>query len=165
MFFSVLVYNNMRGKQAPQRVIKPDPKYQSTTIAKFINLVMQDGKKSIAQKIVYDAFEAIREETDQDPLGVFNKAIKNVAPMIEVRSRRVGGANYQIPMQVRGDRRMALAYRWILTAARARKGKPMRNKLADELLAASQNQGEAVKKRDDIHRMAEANRAFAHFGR
>lgn len=155
----------MRGKQAPQRVIKPDPKYQSTTIAKFINLVMQDGKKSIAQKIVYDAFEAIREETDQDPLGVFNKAIKNVAPMIEVRSRRVGGANYQIPMQVRGDRRMALAYRWILTAARARKGKPMRNKLADELLAASQNQGEAVKKRDDIHRMAEANRAFAHFGR
>ncbi|MBT3412548.1 MAG: 30S ribosomal protein S7 [Candidatus Jacksonbacteria bacterium] len=155
----------MRGKQAPQRVIKPDPKYQSTTIAKFINLVMHDGKKSIAQKIVYDAFEAIREETDQDPLGVFNKAIKNVAPMIEVRSRRVGGANYQIPMQVRGDRRMALAYRWILTAARARKGKPMRNKLADELLAASQNQGEAVKKRDDIHRMAEANRAFAHFGR
>ena len=155
----------MRGKQAPQRVIKPDPKYQSTTIAKFINLVMHDGKKSIAQKIVYDAFEAIREETDQDPLGVFNKAIKNVAPMIEVRSRRVGGANYQIPMQVRGDRRMALAYRWILTAARARKGKPMRNKLADELLAASQNQGEAVKKRDEIHRMAEANRAFAHFGR
>ncbi len=154
----------MRGKPAPKRALKPDPKYQSTTIAKLINIIMEGGKKSVAQRIVYDAFDIIRDQTKQDPLGIFNKAIKNVAPTVEVRSRRVGGANYQVPMQVRGDRRMALAYRWLLTAARKRKGKPMKHKLAEELLAASENMGDAVKKRDDMHRMAEANRAFAHFG-
>ncbi len=153
----------MRGKRAPKRTIKPDPKYQSITIAKFINTVMKRGKKTVAQEVVYGAFDIMREETKQDPLGIFNKAIKNIAPAIEVRSKRVGGANYQVPVQVRGDRKLALAYRWLLIAVYAKKGKPTAKKLAEELIAAANGEGMAIKKRDDVHRMAEANRAFAHF--
>ncbi len=152
----------MRGRRAPRRAIQPDPKYHSPAIAKFINIVMQRGKKTVAQKVVYGAFEQIRAK-EQDPIVVFEAAIKNAAPMVEVKSKRVGGANYQVPIEVRGDRRMALAYRWIIAGAAARKGKPMRERLAMELLDASNNQGEAVKKKLDIQRMAEANRAFAHF--
>ncbi|MBI4425966.1 MAG: 30S ribosomal protein S7 [Candidatus Kerfeldbacteria bacterium] len=153
----------MRGKRAPQREIAPDPRYNSTLIAKFINHVMERGKKSVAQKIVYGAFVLVKEKSKQDPLGVFDTAMKNVAPILEVKSKRVGGANYQIPIEVRGDRRIALAMRWIIDAAKNKKGRAMPDKLAQELLEASQNQGDAVKKRADVHRMAEANRAFAHF--
>lgn len=155
----------MRGKQAPRRKIGNDPKYANMAVAKFINYVMLDGKKTTAQKIVYGAFDKIQEKTKKEPVEVFETAIKNVSPLLEVKSKRVGGANYQIPLQVRAERRMQLAYRWILIAARAKKGKPMIDKLADELLLAADNQGEAVKKKMDVQRMAEANRAFAHFAR
>jgi len=153
----------MRGKQAPKRDLTPDPKYNSTLIAKFINYIMQRGKKTIAQSIVYGAFDIIKEKTKQDPLTVFDAAMKNVAPILEVKSKRVGGANYQVPIEVRGDRRISLAMRWLIGAASSKKGKPMKVKLATELMEASVNQGDAVKKRADVHRMAEANRAFAHF--
>ncbi len=153
----------MRGKQAPKRELKPDPKYNSTLIAKFINYIMQRGKKTVAQSIVYGAFEIIKEKTKQDPLTVFDAAMKNVAPILEVKSKRVGGANYQVPIEVRGDRRISLGMRWIIGAAQSKKGRPMLQKLAQELMEASVNQGDAVKKRADVHRMAEANRAFAHF--
>lgn len=154
----------MRGKkQAPKRQITPDTKYQSVVIGKFINYVMERGKKTVAQKIVYGAFAAIEKETKRDPLEVFDEAIKNVAPMVEVKGKRVGGANYQVPMEVRGDRRLALAFRWIIGAAKAKKGRPMAEKLAAELIAAASNQGDAVRKREDVQKMAEANRAFAHF--
>jgi small subunit ribosomal protein S7 len=126
---------------------------------------MRQGKKTIAQKIVYNALDILADKTKKKSLEVFNEAIKNVTPSVEVKSRRVGGANYQIPMRVVGDRRLALALRWIISAAKARKGKPMREKLAQELLEASQGQGAAVKKKEDVYRMAEANRAFAHFAR
>ncbi|MEN9557711.1 MAG: hypothetical protein RL141_80 [Candidatus Parcubacteria bacterium] len=155
----------MRGKQAPHRKIGTDPKYLNMGVAKFINYVMQDGKKATAQKIVYGAFEVIKEKTKKDPLEVFETAVKNVSPLLEVKSRRVGGANYQIPLQVRAERRMQLAYRWLLTAARLKKGRPMMDRLADELLLAAESQGEAFKKKQDVQRMAEANRAFAHFAR
>lgn len=124
---------------------------------------MRRGKKSVAARIVYHSFEIISAKTKQDPLAIFEKALKNVQPQIEVRSRRVGGANYQIPVEVRGERKNALAFRWLLTAARSRKGRPMAEKLAEELMSAAKGEGSAVKKRDDVHRMAEANRAFAHF--
>jgi len=155
----------MRGKQAPKRVILPDPKYSNVLVAKFINYVMQGGKKSTAQKVVYNAFDIISEKTKQDPIEVFDAALKNVGPALEVRSRRIGGANYQIPVPVRGDRRTALTYRWILTAARSKKGKPMAERLANELMDAANNEGDAIKKRGDVQKMAEANRAFAHFAR
>ena len=155
----------MRGKQAPRRKIGNDPKHANMGVAKFINYVMKDGKKTTAQKIVYGAFDRIAEKTQKNPVEVFETAIKNVSPLLEVKSKRVGGANYQIPMQVRAERRMQLAYRWLLTAARSKKGKPMVVKLADELLLAADNQGDAVKKKLDVQRMAEANRAFAHFAR
>ena len=155
----------MRGKQAPRRKIGNDPKHANMAVAKFINYVMKDGKKTTAQKIVYGAFDRIAEKTQKNPVEVFETAIKNVSPLLEVKSKRVGGANYQIPLQVRAERRMQLAYRWILTAARAKKGKPMMVKLSDELLLAADNQGDAVKKKLDVQRMAEANRAFAHFAR
>ncbi len=132
-------------------------------IAKFINLIMERGKKSVAQSVVYDCFAIISERTKQDPLDVFDRAIKNVAPVLEVKSRRVGGANYQIPIEVRGDRRLALALRWIIGAAKSRTGKPMREKLAEEFIDASERRGDAMKKKEDVQRMAEANRAFAHF--
>ena len=153
----------MRGKKAPKRDIQPDLKYNSVTIAKFINLIMTRGKKTVAERVLYDSFDIIKEKTKKDPLEVFNEAMKNVSPVVEVKSRRIGGANYQIPIEVKGDRRSALAMRWIITASRSRKGKPMREKLAQELMDASENQGAAIKKREDVHRMAEANRAFAHF--
>jgi small subunit ribosomal protein S7 len=155
----------MRGKQAPKRKILPDPKYKNIHIAKFINYLMLKGKKSIAQTVVYGAFDILKEKTKQDPLDIFDQAIKNITPALEVKSRRVGGANYQIPIQVRGDRKLSLAYHWIINAARNKKGKPMEEKLAAEILAAYNNEGDAIKKKLDMHRMAEANKAFAHFAR
>ena len=155
----------MRGKQAPKRELTPDPKFGNVYVTKLINYIMFDGKKSIAQKVVYDAFDLIGEKTKQNPLDIFETAIKNVMPSLEVKSKRVGGANYQVPMSVRGDRRYVLAYRWVITAARSKKGRPMAQKLADELVAAANNEGDAIKKKQDVQRMAEANRAFAHFAR
>ena len=155
----------MRGKAAPKRNIDPDPKYQNQVLAKFVNYVMKDGKKSIAQRIVYQALAEIEQKTSQNPAELFDTAIKNVMPLVEVRGRRIGGANYQIPIPVRGERKYSLAFRWILGAARAKKGKPMAEKLAAELLAASNKEGDAMKKKNDVHKMAEANRAFAHFAR
>jgi len=155
----------MRGKRAPKRQIDPDPKYNSIVIAKFINTIMRRGKKSVAQRIVYSCLQRLHDKTKQDALKVFEQALHNVMPAVEVRGRRVGGANYQVPVPVTGDRRYALAFRWLIAAAHARKGKPMDIKLADELLAALNNEGEAIKKKQDVQRMAEANRAFAHFAR
>lgn len=155
----------MRGKQAPKRKILPDPKYNSTVVAKLINCVMSDGKKSTSQKVVYDALQIVEEKAKKPAIDVFNEAMKNVSPMLEVKSKRVGGANYQIPIQVRAERRIQLAFRWLLTAARTKKGKPMAIKLSSEILAAAENLGDAVKKKQDVQRMAEANRAFAHFAR
>lgn len=153
----------MRGKPAPKRKITPDPKFKSPVVGKFINYVMERGKKSVAQKVVYDALEMVSEKTKRDALEVFEQALKQIAPSMEVRGRRVGGANYQVPYPVRGDRRNVLAFRWLLTAARARKGMPMKEKLAMELMDAAENQGAAIKKKQDTHKMAESNRAFAGF--
>jgi small subunit ribosomal protein S7 len=155
----------MRGKSAIKRDLAPDSKYGSVLVAKLINYVMRDGKKSIAEKVVYDCLDIVGTETKQSPLDVFDEALKNITPTVEVKSKRVGGANYQVPMPVRGDRRYALAYRWLLVAARGKKGRPMSEKLAGELMSAAKNEGEAVKKRADVQRMAEANRAFAHLAR
>ncbi len=155
----------MRGKQAPKRKLIPDPKYGNEQVAKLINYVMHDGKKTIAQHVVYEAFDVMREKTKQEPTNIYELALKNVMPSLEVKSRRVGGANYQVPMSVRGERRLILALRWILVATRGKKGRRMALKLADELIAASNNEGDAVKKKLDVQRMAEANRAFAHFAR
>lgn len=154
----------MRGKQASKRRIKPDPKFNRVDIAKLINRLMERGKKTIAQDIVYTAFEHLSNVTKQDPLDIYDKAMQNIMPNLEVKGKRIGGANYQVPVVVIGDRKNILAHRWLLAAARSKKGKPMAQKLADELLAASKGEGDAVKKRDDVQRMAEANRAFAHFG-
>ena len=154
----------MRGKQAPKRKIAPDPRFDNETVSKIINLIMLRGEKTIAQSIVYGALDIIKEKTKNDPIKVFELAIKNISPVLEVKSRRIGGANYQVPIEVKGNRKITLAMRWIITAARAKKGKSMKDKLSQELIDASQKQGEAMKKREDVHRMAEANRAFAHFG-
>lgn len=153
----------MRHKRAVHRIIPPDPVYNSVTLAKFTNIVMTRGKKSVAIRIVAGALDLIKERTKLEPIEVFDKAIRNVAPVLEVKSKRIGGANYQVPIEVRGDRKLALAFRWIIGAARSRKGKPMFERLADELIAASNKEGDAIKKREDVHRMADANRAFAHF--
>ncbi|MEK7473135.1 MAG: 30S ribosomal protein S7 [Patescibacteria group bacterium] len=155
----------MRGKKAPRRKIIADSKYNSPLVSKLINYVMQDGKKTTAQNIVYSAFEQIEKKMEKPALEIFDEALKNVSPTLEVKAKRVGGANYQVPLQVRADRRIQLAYRWLLVAARARKGKPMAEKLAFELMEAAQNQGDAVKKKMEVQRMAEANRAFAHFAK
>jgi small subunit ribosomal protein S7 len=155
----------MRGKPAPKRKIEGDIKYNDIDIAKFINYCMSNGKKNTAQKVVYTAFEIIKDKTKQDPRHIFNKALKKISPLLEVRGRRIGGANYQIPYQVRGERRFALGCRWLLDAAADRKGKPMSIKLADEIMAASEGEGAAVAKRESVHRMAESNKAFAHFAR
>ena len=152
-----------RRHRADKREIIPDPKYDNEVVTKFMNSVMYDGKKSVAEQIVYGAFELIEGKTKQDPLGVFRQALDNVMPSIEVRSRRVGGATYQVPVEVRTDRRQALAIRWLLGAARGRNEKTMTEKLSGELLDAANNRGNAVKKREDTHRMAEANRAFSHY--
>ncbi|MFA6254939.1 MAG: 30S ribosomal protein S7 [Patescibacteria group bacterium] len=154
----------MRGT-TPKRIIRPDARYKSVTISRFINHIMRRGKKATAQKVVYDCFAIIKEKTKKDPLEIFDGAIKNVGPEVEVKSKRIGGGNYQIPVAVIGERRLALAFRWIINAASARKGAPMSQKLADELMAAYNKEGAAIKKRQDTYRMAEANRAFAHFAR
>ncbi len=155
----------MRKKRVYKKFHEPDLNYERIDLGRFINYVMKDGKKSIAERIVYDAFKKIKEVTKEDPIKVFEKALENVAPMLEVKSRRVGGANYQVPMEVRPARKFILSIRWIIGAARSRKGKGMADKLAEELVAASKNEGTAIKKKLDTHRMAEANRAFAHFAR
>ena len=152
-----------RKREVPKRHIDPDPKYHDTLVAKFVNVLMYDGKKSTAEKIIYHAFEAIEQRTGEDPVRVFKKAVDNVKPQLEVKSRRVGGSNYQVPVEVRPNRKTALAMRWIINYARSRGDKSMVHKLAAELLDASQNRGGAVKKKDDTHRMAEANKAFAHY--
>ena len=154
----------MRRPVKNRNIVGPDLKYNSTRVEKFINSVMWDGEKATARKIVYDAFEIIKEKQKvESPLEVFEAAIRNVGPAMEVRSRRVGGANYQVPREVRPERKNALAFRWILLAARNKKGKPMAQKLADELIAAANNEGSAIKKKEDTIRMAESNKAFAHF--
>lgn len=155
----------MRGKQAPRRDIEGDSKYNDINIAKFINYVMIDGKKTTAEKIVYGAFDILKEKAKQDPRHIFNKAIKKVSPLVEVRGKRVGGANYQVPFQVRGERRYFLACNWMIKAADDRRGRSMAEKLATEMLDASNGEGNAVKKREAVHKMAEANKAFAHFSR
>ena len=153
----------MRKRRAEKRYIKPDPKFNDVMVAKFINYIMWDGKKNTARKIVYESFDIIEKKTKKPALEIFNKAIQNVQPLVEVRSRRVGGATYQVPMEVRPERRIALAFRWIKNYARDRKDKSMAQKLAAELMAAANGEGPSVKKKDDTHRMAEANKAFAHF--
>lgn len=153
----------MRKKRNYKRDHKADVKYGSIAVARFINSIMRNGKKSIAEKVVYDAFDAIKEQTKEDALKVFEKALENTQPLVEVASKRVGGANYQVPREVRPERKFMLATRWMITAARGKKGKDMAVRLAEEIIAASKNEGNAIKKKQDIHRMAEANRAFAHF--
>jgi small subunit ribosomal protein S7 len=145
--------------------IAPDGVYNDVMVSQFINKVMQDGKKTIAQKIVYGAFEIIKEKTKKEPLEIFKAALENASPLLEVKPKRIGGATYQVPMEVRGERKLALATRWILDGARGKKGKPMAEKLAQELIDCTNNQGNAIKKKADTHRMAEANKAFAHFAR
>lgn len=156
----------MRGKKAEKRIVTPDPIYGSGLVSRFINKVMKDGQKATAQSVVYAALEEIRQTSKQDPVAVFEKALQNVSPKMEVRPRRVGGASYQVPVEVRGDRREALAIRWVLTSARAKSNKEYHGfskKLAAELMDASNNIGASVKKREDTQKVANANRAFAHF--
>ena len=152
-----------RRHRAEKREVFEDAKYGDIVLAKFMNSIMYDGKKSVAEAIVYGALDQVEAKAKSDPVGVFRQALENVAPAIEVRSRRVGGATYQVPVEVRNERRQALAIRWIITAARARNDKTMIDRLSAELLDASNNRGAAVKKREDTHRMAEANRAFSHY--
>lgn len=152
-----------RKGAVPKRDVLPDPVYNSKVVTKFINKVMLSGKKSIAEKVVYDAFERIRSKTGKDPLEVFETALKNVMPVLEVRARRVGGANYQVPIEVRPDRRMTLGIRWLVNYARLRGEKTMNERLSAELLDAANNTGAAIKKKEDTHKMAEANKAFAHY--
>ncbi len=142
-----------------------DPKFGSPLVGKLVNYVMERGKKQTAQTIVYTALDQIEEKTKKPAMEVFDEAMKNISPLLEVKAKRVGGANYQVPMQVRAERRVQLAFRWLLTAARSKKGKPMAEKLAGEIMLAANNEGDAVKKKMDVQRMAEANRAFAHFAR
>ena len=152
-----------RKKTQPKKNIIPDPKFKSTVIPKLINSIMNDGKKVVAEKIVYGAFDQITKSTKDDPLEVFMKALEEVSPIVEVKSRRVGGANYQVPVEIRPSRRQALAMRWIVDAARNRSEKSMDLRLAGELQDASQKKGSAFRKREDVHKMAEANKAFSHF--
>jgi len=152
-----------RRHRAEKREVFEDAKYGDVVLAKFMNSIMYDGKKSVAEAIVYGALDQVEAKAKSDPVGLFRQALENVAPAIEVRSRRVGGATYQVPVEVRNERRQALAIRWIITAARARNDKTMIDRLSAELLDASNNRGAAVKKREDTHRMAEANRAFSHY--
>jgi len=154
----------MRKSIKNKKELKPDPIHGSVKIAKLINYIMEEGKKEVARKIVYGAFDEIKEKAKvANPVEIFELAIKNTSPVMEVRSRRVGGANYQVPVEVRTDRRLSLSYRWIIDAARSKKGSAMATRLADEIVLASKNEGEAVKKRENVHKMAEANKAFAHF--
>lgn len=153
----------MRKRRATKRFVSPDPKYKEVVLSKFVNNIMLDGKKNAAYKIIYDALEMIEQKTKKPGIEVFKKAINNAQPLIEVRSRRVGGATYQVPMEVRPERRLALAFRWIKRFARARSEKSMAARLANELMAAANGEGAAVKRKEETHRMAEANKAFAHF--
>lgn len=152
-----------RRREVPQREILPDPKYKDRTITKFINIMMLNGKKSIAEKILYDALDIIQKRGKDDAVGVFNQALENVSPGVEVKSRRVGGATYQVPVEVRPNRQLALAMRWLVDAARKRNEKSMTARLAGELSDAAEERGSAVKKREDTHKMAEANKAFSHY--
>ena len=152
-----------RRREVPKREILPDPQYHDILISKFMNCLMRDGKKSKAEGIVYGAFEVIHTRTREDPVAVFHKAIENVKPMVEVKSRRVGGSTYQVPIEVRMSRRQTLAMRWLIDAARKRSEKSMAHRLAHELMDAADNRGTAVKKKEDTHRMAEANKAFSHY--
>jgi len=155
----------MRRKITNSKELAPDNRYQSVKVAKLINSLMHRGQKATAKGIAYEAFDRIKEETKQEPLEVFEEALKNAGPHTELRSRRVGGANYQIPHEVTPKRRLALSLRWLLEAARSKKGAPMHQRLAEQLILASKNDGEAVKRKENVHKMAEANRAFAHFAR
>ena len=152
-----------RKKQAPKRIFYPDPKYRSLILSKFINFVMYDGKKAAAEKLIYDALKQIGEKTKEDPIKVFDDAINNIRPNLEVRSRRVGGATYQVPVEVKNKRAQALAIRWLVDSARKRKDKNMSDKIFNEIYDAYQNRGSAIKKKEDTHKMAESNKAFAHF--
>ena len=152
-----------RRAKIQRRILIPDAKYNSETLARFINKVMQRGKKGLAERIVYGAMDSIQTRTGRDPLEVFEQALYNATPMLEVKPRRVGGATYQVPVEIRGERRNSLAMRWLITSARGRSGRSMADKLAGELLDAFNNTGATVKRRDDVHRMAEANKAFAHY--
>ncbi len=152
-----------RRNRPLKREIEPDPKYNNVMVAKFINRLMQRGKKSLAERIVYGAFDIIEERTRKNPLDVFDQAIENATPVLEVKPRRVGGATYQVPIEIRGDRRLSLAMRWLVQMARKRPGKSMAEKLAGELMDAAQGTGATIKKKDDTHKMAEANKAFAHY--
>ncbi|MBT4120411.1 MAG: 30S ribosomal protein S7 [Candidatus Magasanikbacteria bacterium] len=155
-----------RGRKIPKRVVSPDPKYNSLLVSRFINMIMKDGKKTLAQKIVYSALENLKEKIKkEDALKAFDDVMNAIRPSVEVRSRRVGGANYQVPMPVTSDRQDALAFRWIIAAARARKGRDMVDRLTSEMTDALEGVGGAFKKKEDTHRMAEANKAFAHFAR
>jgi small subunit ribosomal protein S7 len=153
----------MSKKKIKKREISPDPLYNDVTVAKFINRVMKGGKKTIARKIVYGAFDILKEKFKKEPLDIFDAAIRNASPLLEVKPKRIGGATYQVPREVKGDRKLTLAIRWILSAVRSKKGKPFKDKLAEEIINAANNTGSAVRKKEDTHRMAEANRAFAHF--
>lgn len=154
----------MRRRRADRREVTPDPKFNNKLISRFMNIVMEDGKKWNAEKILYGALDVVAQKTQKaDPVEVLTKAIDNVRPLLELKSRRVGGATYQIPVEVKGDRGAQLAMRWMRNAARGRKGKPMKQRLADEIVEAFHNQGTAVKKKEEIHKMAEANRAFSHY--
>lgn len=153
----------MRRKKKAKIIILPDSVYNNLVLAKFINQVMRKGKKELARKIVYRALDIVKEKTKKEPLEVFEQALKNVTPFLEVRPKRIGGATYQVPRQVPAERALTLAIRWLIYVAKSKKGKPMREKLAEELINAANNTGAAVKKKEDTHRMAEANRAFAHF--
>ena len=152
-----------RKNSAPKRIFYPDPKYGSLILSKFINFIMYDGNKTAAEKIIYTAFQQIKNKTKEDPIKIFNDAISNIRPNLEVRSRRVGGATYQVPVEVKTKRSQTLALRWLLEATRKRKNKTMSEKLFNELMDASQKKGNAIKKREDTHRMAESNKAFAHY--
>jgi small subunit ribosomal protein S7 len=152
-----------RRRPAERRVIPPDPQYQNLELARFINRVMQRGKKTTAQRIMYSAFDLIREQSSRDPLEVFQQAVRNATPQVEVKPKRVGGATYQVPTELRRERSEALAVRWLIRGARARKGMPMRRGMALELIEASRGEGSAVRRREELHRTAEANRAFVHF--
>jgi len=155
----------MRKKRVYKKHCQADPVYSQMNVGRFINYVMKDGKKSVAERVFYKALDLVKDKSGQDGLAVFEKAIDNVAPVVELSSRRIGGANYQIPIEVRPDRRFILSCRWIIQAARSKKGMPMANRLAEEILTAYNNEGAAIKKKQDTHKMAEANRAFAHFAK
>lgn len=168
MSLGIIAFKMIKSMRRPiknKHIINGDLRYDDKNVSKFINYIMLNGKKTIAQSIVYGAFDIIKTKENKDPLEVFNLAINNASPIIEVRSKRIGGSNYQIPVEVRDVRKFLLASRWIIDSARSKKGKPMKERLAEELLLAANNEGNAVKKREDVHKMAEANKAFAHFAK